>query len=427
MTKNHPAIPALLSRASILLTFADLNSFRFSLVAIVVFGAVPSVIADTAKVVLTELHGREAYTLENDAMQISMLTGGGFIGEVRLRSDDPKKAVNPLRVPHYQTYDPQTFDPEVHQSFYGSRLGLGYMGSFLCFPFIGGSTDPAERAAGHTTHGEAVGVKWEIKPVATSDGSARIVASAELPITRYRVRRTLTLKPGETVVRVDEEVESIAGVARPFQWGQHLTIGPPFLASGRTFADAPVSKILYRDHSEEDAFNSVVDWPEATDPTGAPFDASIYGIAPGARASRVWWMDPARQHTWATLFNADHGVLIGHVFSKTENPWILDWQENRSATNSPWEGQGVARALVVGTGAFGQGLKGSVEHGEIFDTPIVAKIGAYETRRQSYLIFLAEIESEFRGVKELKVTADSITLIERTTGDQIVVSGGGKL
>lgn len=376
---------------------------------------------------LTELHGREAYTLENDEMRISMLTGGGFIGEVRFRSEDAKKAVNPLRVPHYQTFDPQNFDPTLHQSYYGTRLGAGYMGSFLCFPYIGKNTVPAELAADVTTHGEAVGVKWEIKPVVTHDGSAKIVASTELPVTRYRVRRTLTLRPGETVVRVDEEVENLTGVARPYQWGQHLTFGPPFLASGRTFADAPVSKILYADQPEEDSFNSAVDWPNAIDPTGTSFDASIYGITPGGRASRVWFMDPDRQHTWATLFNADHRVLIGHVFPKTENPWILDWQENRSATNPPWEGQGVARALLVGTGAFGLGLEGSIEHGEIFDTPIVAEIGPHETLRQSYLIFLAEIESEFQGVKELKVTEDSITLIERTTGNQIEVNGGGKL
>ncbi|MDB4384511.1 DUF4432 family protein [Opitutaceae bacterium] len=405
-----------------------MSFYRFSLVALFVLGgAVPSVLADSARAMRTELHGREAYTLENDAMRISMLTGGGFIGEVRFRSKDAKKAVNPLRVPHYQTFDPQNFDPARHQSYYGTRLGAGYMGSFLCFPYIGKNTVPAEIAAEVTTHGEAVGVKWEIEPMVTKDGSAKIVASTELPVTRYRVRRTLTLRPEETVVRVDEEVENLTGVARPYQWGQHLTFGPPFLASGRTFADAPVSKILYADQPEEDSFNSAVDWPNAIDPTGRSFDASIYGITPGGRASRVWFMDPDRQHTWATLFNADHRVLIGHVFPKTENPWILDWQENRSATNPPWEGQGVARALLVGTGAFGLGLAGSIEQGEVFDTPIVAEIGAHETLRQSYLIFLAEIESGFQGVDELKVTEDSITLIERTTGNQIKVNGGGKL
>ncbi|GAB5559020.1 MAG: hypothetical protein SynsKO_06670 [Synoicihabitans sp.] len=386
-----------------------------------------AVLAGSAQAVLTELHGREAYALENDLIRVSMLTGGGFIGEVRFRSPDPLKAVNPLRVPHYQTFDPQDYDPEIHKADYGSRLGAGYMGSFLCFPFIGRSTDDAEKAIGHTTHGEAVGVEWEIESVAMKDGSARLTATAELPITRYRVRRTLTLRPGETVVQVEEEVENLTGDVRNYQWGQHLTFGPPFLASGKTFADAPVGRILYSDQPEDEAFDGVVNWPEATDPTGITFDASVYGINAGERSARVWLMDPARNHTWATLFNADHGVLIGHVFSKAENPWILDWQENRSATTLPWDGQGVARALLVGTGAFGMGLERSAERGKIFDTPIVAEIGPHETLRQSYLIFLAEIENEFQGVADLRVAKESITLIERETGSRIEVKGGGTL
>ena len=409
-------------------TPAALISSRFSLFAIFILGGCLTVVgADAARAVLTELHGREAYALENDDMRICMLTGGGFIGEVRFRSTDPKQAVNPLRVPHYQTYDPQTYDREIHQSYYGSRLGLGYMGSFLCFPFIGRSSEPAEIAAGHVTHGEALGVGWQIEPVETHDGSAQIVAVAELPVTRYRVRRTLTLRPGETVVRVDEAVENLEGFERPYQWGRHLTFGDPFVAFDENFADAPVAKVLFPDQAPDDAFDGEVNWPQITDPEGNTFDASAFGTDRGERFSRAWLMDPERTHTWVTVYNRGHRVLIGHVFSKAENPWILDWQENRKATNPPWEGQAVARALVVGTGAFGLGLKGSAARGEIFNTPTVARIGAHETLRQSYLIFLAEIESEFQGVEDLKVTNDTITVVERGTGKRIKVDGGGVL
>ena len=52
------------------------------------------------------LHGRRAFVLENDRMRVSTLPGGGFIGEIRFKSPDPKKNVNPMRVPHYQTIDP---------------------------------------------------------------------------------------------------------------------------------------------------------------------------------------------------------------------------------------------------------------------------------------------------------------------------------
>ncbi len=42
----------------------------------------------------TVLHGRRAVTLENDRTLVSTLRGGGFIGEVRFKSSDPKKNLN---------------------------------------------------------------------------------------------------------------------------------------------------------------------------------------------------------------------------------------------------------------------------------------------------------------------------------------------
>ena len=67
------------------------------------------------------LHGRRAFTLENDNMVVSTLPGGGFIGEVRFKSSDPKKSINVMRVPHYQTIDPYTYDIARD----GERYGTG--------------------------------------------------------------------------------------------------------------------------------------------------------------------------------------------------------------------------------------------------------------------------------------------------------------
>ena len=45
-----------------------------------------------------KLHGRRALVIENGRMRVSTLPGGGYIGEVRLISEDPKLNVNPMRV-----------------------------------------------------------------------------------------------------------------------------------------------------------------------------------------------------------------------------------------------------------------------------------------------------------------------------------------
>ena len=45
------------------------------------------------------LHGRQALTLSNGRMALSVLPGGGFIGAVHLTTGDPTADVNPMRVP----------------------------------------------------------------------------------------------------------------------------------------------------------------------------------------------------------------------------------------------------------------------------------------------------------------------------------------
>ena len=57
--------------------------------AAVSFGQTASFHEDT-------LHGRRAFVLENDRMRVSTLSGGGFIGEIRFKSPDPKMSITTL-------------------------------------------------------------------------------------------------------------------------------------------------------------------------------------------------------------------------------------------------------------------------------------------------------------------------------------------
>src|SRR5690349_14947451 len=83
-------------------------------------------------------HGRRALVIQNDRMRVAVLPGGGFIADASLKSPDPHISVNPMRIPHYPTIDPDTYDPAKHGALYGTgiqrRLMSGYMGHFTCFP-----------------------------------------------------------------------------------------------------------------------------------------------------------------------------------------------------------------------------------------------------------------------------------------------------
>ena len=366
------------------------------------------------------LHGRRAFILENDRMQVSTLPGGGFIGEIRLKSDDPKKSVNPMRVPHYQTIDPYTYDINNHGALYGTdiqrRLMSGYMGDFLCFPHFGPSS-AAEFSLDLGQHGEAVAVEWKKDRVDTQVDAVTLVYSADLPKTQFRVKRTITLPANETVGYVEESVENTTSFDRPMQWVHHVTFGPPFLDLNKSFVDASVAKVAVRDGQSFTEGN----WPQAKTARGELVDYRVFSGRTG-----VWLLDRSNPTVWFAIYNPEYPVLLGYIFQSRFNPWVLDWQENQRVKQKPWDGKVIARAVCIGDSPFAMGLQHAVERGSLFGAPVFSWLGAREARTQSYAFFLAEIPLGFRGVSELRMQDAQIVIVERETGKTISIRNAGR-
>ncbi len=302
------------------------------------------------------LHGRRAFILENSQMQVSTLPGGGFIGEIRFKSADPRKSVNPMRVPHYPTIDPYTYDIGKHGAIYGTdiqrRLMSGYMGDFLCFPHFGPSS-AAEFKLDLGQHGEAVAVEWKRDRVDSRADGVALVESADLPTTQFRIKRTITLPSDTTVGYVEESVENMASFDRPIQWVHHVTFGPPFLELNKSFVDASMSK------------------------AGQDENLRVFSGRTG-----TWLMDVSKPKVWFTIYNTEYPVLLGYVFESERNPWVLDWQENQQAKHRPWDGKVVARAVCIGDSPFAMGLQYAVARGSLSGVPVFSWIGARETKSQ---------------------------------------------
>ncbi len=375
----------------------------------------PLLLAQTASFREDKFHGRRAFVLENDRMQITTLPGGGFIGEIRFKSADPRKSVNPMRVPHYQTIDPFAYEIEKHGALYGvgmqRRLMAGYMGDFLCFPHFGPSSQ-AEFALDYGQHGEALAVEWKRRKVDAGRDAVTLVYSADLPKTQYRVERTITLPARETVAYVEESVENLTFFDRPIQWVQHVTFGPPFLELNKTFVDAPVARTAIRNRQ---GF-AEGPWPEIKTEQGQALDQRVFSGTTG-----TWLLDTSKPNVWFTIYNSNYPILLGWIFPSAQNPWLLDWQENMRAKQIPWDGKVVARAICIGDSPFAAGLQQAVERGSLFGVPVFSWIGARQRKTQRYAFFLAEIPAGYRGVAELRVEEGQIVLVERGTGKSLTI------
>lgn len=323
--------------------------------------------AQPLKIHEEKVYGRDAWVMTNGLIRVSLLKGGGHIAEVRQTTGDPKRDVNPMRVPHYPTIDPQTYNDAKHNAIYGTdphrRLSSGYLGHLLCFPFYGPAGE-AEVKQGLGNHGEAPVVEWRKTRAEVTAESAVVEYGAELPLTQYRVRRRVTLPAGKKHVNVEEWVENLLPVDRPMQWMQHATFGPPFVEPGRSRLQISAKDPALRDRV----------MPEER----------------GKGSYTAIRLDPSREQQFFVMSHPDFKVQIGYIFPAAQNPWVGDWMENQRNQTLPWSGQVIARGIEFGNSPYAEGLRKAIERGPVDGTPSFGWIGARETLKNEFRIFLAE-------------------------------------
>lgn len=376
-----------------------------------------------------KVHGRQAYVLENGRIRISLLRGGGHIAEARFRSTDPRKNVNPMRVPHYRTIEPYEYDDAEHNRLFGDDphrwLHAGYMGHFICFPEFGPPSSEWEVKAGLGNHGEAPIVEWKPIGEARRDGDTLVFRyGADLPKTQYRMERSVSIAPDESVVYIEEWAENLAGFDRPVNWVQHATFGPPFTEPGKSFLDMSGTKAQVAGGAPATSSlqpNAQFQWPGGETPDGQRVSMRVFQPKPKTGTYVAVQMDQARPYSYFTMYNSGMSVLIGYVFRTSESPWVGDFQENLRNQSKPWDGKTVTRGIEFGTTPFAEGLKRSVNRASLFGVPTFRWIGAREKAKTSFLLFLAEIPPDFAGVEDVSVREAAIEITERNSQRRIVL------
>jgi len=376
-------------------------------------------------------HGRHAYVLENGLIRVSLLRGGGHIAEIRFLSDDPKKSVNPMRIPHYQTIEPYEYDPAKHDALFtnGSHrwLSSGYMGHLLCFPTFGPPSSEDEIRNQLGNHGEAPIVEWKEQKFEVNKDGVTLWYGADLPKTQYRVTRKVTLPAGASSLYVEEGVENLLPFDRPINWVQHATFGPPLAEPAHCFLDVSATRgQVDEEVSEQDSLKpgSAIEWPSGLSHSGQRTSLRPFQPAPHSGTYFALLLDPKRPQSYFTMYHDGFPVLIGYLFPTVDNPWLGDFQENQRITEVPWDGKVVTRGIEFGTTPFPEGLKKSVERGRMFGVPTYRWIGGKQKLQTSFIVFLAEVSVGFAGVAAVTSEAGRIVVKERGSEKKITVATG---
>jgi len=359
-------------------------------------------------------HGRHAYVASNGSIRVSALRGGGHFAEIRFVEGDRARTVNPMRVPHYQTIDPYEFDEARDAPLYSGgtvgRLLSGYMGQLLCLPEFGGLP-------------EAAIVEWKLTGSTVTDQAVTVRYEALLPRTQFRVGRVLTIPAGLSVMYVEEWAENLAVFGRPMHWVEHATFGPPFAEPGKNFLDAPKARWA-GSRRGAGLTEAPVEWPRGADANGSLLDVRSLQPLPHSGRYNAYLLEAGRPYHYFTMYHSEYPVLVGYVFPARDNPWLLDWEENQSYPQKPWDGKVVARGIEFGTTPFDEGLRQSLERGRWLGTPVFRWINGQQRLTTRYLIFLADIPRGFPGVADLQLKDKAIVVQPRESRPVLTVPIG---
>lgn len=342
--------------------------------------------------------GLESIVLESDVLRLQILTTGGPFVDFTLR-DDPER-LSPMWAPLRAAAEAGR---EV-------RAG-GFVGHFICVDGFG-PVSAEEREAGLTMHGEAYTLPWTTRSRTKESGVASLTQTVELPLAHESLSRTVRMVDGENVVYIDSVLTNQLAFDRPINWGEHATIGSPFLERGVTVVDMSPNRAITRPYQDSEGASrrrtltsgEEFEWPLAPTRQGEKIDLRA---APTAAVSTLdhtgHLMTPAGEKAWVTALHPGKRLLIGYIYDTAEFPWMQTWQSYAA------EGM-MSRGLEFGTQTFDVSRRAAISEGTRFDTPLFRWLPAKSSIEAGYLMFLVRTPTGFTGVSDVRLENGKITI-----------------
>ncbi len=366
-------------------------------------------------------HGRAAYALQNGAVRLVTLAGGGHIAEFSLARGGPK--ISPLWVAPWETIEPYTYRSSRHASRYGSitegKLLSGLAGHSICLDYFG-SPSAEEAQQGLSQHGEAPTAQWIPRRPRVTESEAILTLFTRLPAARLQFEREITVCGEEPIVYFRETVMNLAKADHFFHWTQHVTLGPPFLAKNEVTVSLPGSKGMTFPHGYDEGkallrSGEAFTWPGAPKKPVGTVDLSQPLSQEGLGYVVGVLLDPREDWGFVAAVNRRLHLLIAYCFRRADFPWVALWEENKAIEAVPWTGRTVALGLEFGTTPLPVPRRESfTAGGPLFGVPTVAWVPARGQKTVRYAALLAKLPEGFTGVSRITFDGKAVVIAGRT-------------
>lgn len=371
---------------------------------------------------------RTEITLTNGVVDLTVLPGGGHLAHWGFAGEHGPSQENALWEAPWKTADPGSVaHATIADSFHDEEAGrylASYTGHALCLDGFGAAS-AADAAKGVSLHGETPTAMWTF----ATEHENQATGSVDLPVAGLHVEREFFLAPGESILRVEERVTNLRAAERALHWVQHSTFGAPLFGSGDGRATASVQDgvTLPADYDGRNllARDTRFSWPYAPGANGESIDLrQLFGHS-GAGFVAATQQAAGREHGFVAVCHAEIGLAVGYVFRVEDFPWVTVWEENYARDAAPWLGRVQARGMEFGTTPLPLGNEVVDARGPLFGRETSRRIGAHETVRAPWLMFIAEVPRGWREIEDVRVEADEIVLMHQGESVRVRASSVG--
>lgn len=331
--------------------------------------------------------GRQAVSLSNDKINLTVLLNGGTFARLALSGD------------------PENISP------------LATLGHFLCLDGFG-APSAQEMAAGMPFHGEASKQLWKVTPSQPSGKLRSLRIDSSLPLAQENISRTLEIVGGENIVYVESELENLVAIDRPVSWAEHATLGPPFLEKGKLVVDMPATQCRVRAEKPHAIPNRLVFlrdfiWPMA--PTVDGGQADLRSVPEQNYLDlATCQIDPKRTLGFVTAIDLARHLIFGYVFRREEYPWVMSWMNYTGNAQA-------ARGMEFSTQPFDVSHRETVEANPMFGIPTFRWLPAKSKIRSRFLLFYARVPDGITRVDDITLAGGVLTIEDRAAGKRFTM------
>jgi hypothetical protein len=333
--------------------------------------------------------GRPAIAITNGVVELVVLTGGGHLASFKM----VEQGINVLWEPHWPTIEPSMRNLGIPGEFddsLESKLLSSILGHNLCLDVFGAQSQ-GESDAGLTFHGEAGMVTWEVDSAEISSSSATLTMTAFLRQSALDVSRMITLKAGESSLRIRESVRNLVGFERVYGCAEHATLGESFLKdSPALFACNADKGVTWPTGDELSTLsaNTEFDYPDLPLAAGGTTDWRSYPRAYQEGNLFTMRIRPGDSSGWFTAVQNRLKLGVYYVWEREAFPWLMTWEEAYNREALPWSQGELTRGMEFSSYPFALSRRDNVAIGELLGVPAFQWLDAHETRTTEFTMGL---------------------------------------